>query len=230
MNLAVIPARGGSKRIPRKNIKAFAGKPMIAHSIHAALESGLFERVVVSTDDAEIAAIAQKWGAEVPFLRPAELADDHTPTAPVVKHAIDQCNTAKSPAAFVCCIYPCAPFVQAGDLRSALALLKQSDADYCIPLAEFPSPVQRALLRNPDGHVRPMYPEYQFTRTQDLKRAFFDAGQFYWGNMTAWNNNPQIHSNAIGIHIPHWRVVDIDTPDDWTKAELIYKAMIGNAS
>lgn len=227
MNVAIIPARGGSKRIPRKNIRAFAGRPMIAYAIDAALQSGLFAHVVVSTDDAEIAEIARSLGAETPFTRPNNLADDHTPTVPVIAHAIDACEALGQAVGAACCIYPCVPFLQTGDLRAALDLLHSTDADYCFPIAEYPSAVQRALRRDSAGHLSPLHPEHQLTRTQDLEPAFFDVGQFYWGRRDAWMTNPRIHSSGVGLPIPAWRAVDIDTTDDWQRAETIHQSLFG---
>ncbi len=223
--IAIIPARGGSKRIPRKNIKAFAGRPMIVHAIAAALDSGLFEHVVVSTDDHEIAESACLAGADMPFVRPAELADDHTPTVPVVAHAIEALEGLGWQIATVCCIYPCVPFVQVADLVAALNLLRESGADFAFPVAEFPAAIQRALRRTPQGRMSPFHPEFELTRTQDLEPAYHDAGQFYWGSRDAWLSNPRIHSNAAGLVIPNWRVVDIDTPEDWTRAEMLYRTL-----
>jgi len=227
MRIAVIPARGGSKRIPRKNIRRFADKPMIAHAIQAAQASALFDHVIVSTDDEEIAQIASEWGAECPFMRPAELSDDHTPTVPVVAHAIQTCEKLGWKIELVCCIYPGVPFIEIGDLKETLALLSDSDADYCFPVAEFPAAIQRAMKRNEQGRMTPFYPEYELTRTQDLERAYHDAGQFYWGSARAWLTNPRVHSSAIGYPIPNWRVVDIDTEDDWDRAERMHRAFSG---
>jgi pseudaminic acid cytidylyltransferase len=226
MNIAVIPARGGSKRIPRKNIKNFGGKPMIAYAITAAQKSGLFEHVLVSTDDHEIAEIANALGAETPFVRPAELANDYTATVPVVSHAIKACEDLGWHFSNVCCIYPGVPFIELVDLQGAFKELSQGNADYCFPVTEFPSAIQRALKRNIDGVMQPFYPEHELTRTQDLEPAFYDAGQFYWGRKEAWLNNPRIHSNGVGYVIPSWRVVDIDTPEDWDRAERMATAFV----
>jgi len=228
MNIAVIPARGGSKRIPRKNIKLFYGKPMIAYAIEAAQESGLFDHILVSTDDGEIAEIAQQWGVEVPFKRPPELADDHTPTVPVIAHAIRECEGLGWQIDKVCCIYPCVPFIQVADLKAALDLLQQSKSAYSFPITEFPSPIQRALKRAQDGVVSPFYPEFELTRTQDLELAYYDAGQFYWGARDAWLQITRVHANGLGLAIPNWRVVDIDTPEDWLRAEAIWRALDSN--
>jgi pseudaminic acid cytidylyltransferase len=223
MKVAIIPARGGSKRIPRKNIREFAGKPMIAHAITAAIQSGLFEHIVVTTDDEEISSIAREWGAETPFARPEELADDHTPTVPVIAHAITACRALGWDIDYACCIYPGVPFIQVGDIKSALELLQASREDYSFPITEFPSAIQRALRRLQDGKMQPFYPEYELTRTQDLEPGFYDVGQFYWGKTESWLTNEKIHCSGVGLSIPSWRTVDIDTPDDWARAELFYK-------
>lgn len=226
MNIAIIPARGGSKRIPRKNIKSFDGKPMIAHAITAAISSGLFEHVVVSTDDEEIATIARTWGAKTPFIRPAELANDYTNTVPVVAHGIRACRALGWQFDFVCCIYPGVPFIQIEDLKGALTLLTQGEADYSFPVTEFPSAIQRALKRRVDEMMEPFYPQYELTRTQDLERAYHDAGQFYWGKAESWLTNAKVHSSGIGYVIPNWRVVDIDTEEDWERAEKLRASIL----
>ncbi len=223
MNLCVIPARGGSKRIPRKNIADFCGKPMISYAIEAAKNAELFEHIVVSTEDEEIAEVAQRFGAETPFRRELELADDNTPTAPVVASAISTCRSFGWHADFVCCIYPCVPLLQTDHIRAGFELLKESQRDYCFPIIEFPSKIQRALKRTKDGALSPFYPEYQLTRTQDLESAFYDAGQFYWGTGSAWLTEKNIHSSGVGLTIPHWQAIDIDTNEDWDRAELLYK-------
>ena len=226
MNLAIIPARGGSKRIPRKNIREFSGKPMIAHAITVARQSGMFEHIIVSTDDEEIACIAKNFGAEIPFMRPPELADDHTPTVPVIAHAISiACQRLGWNVEYACCLYPCVPFIQVADLKGALELLRVSHAAYSFPVTEFSSAVQRALRRLPDGRMQPFYPEYELARTQDLEPAYHDVGQFYWGKADAWLTNDKIHRSGVGLPIPNWRVVDIDTPDDWERAEMVYAAL-----
>jgi pseudaminic acid cytidylyltransferase len=225
MNIAIIPARGGSKRIPRKNIKEFCGKPMIAYAISAAKNSGLFEHVVVSTDNEEIAQIAREWGAETPFSRPAELANDFTATVPVIAHGIEACRTLGWMFDQVCCIYPGVPFIQVDDLKGALGRLASSNADYCFPVTEYPSAIQRALSLLGNGGVQPFFPQFEISRTQDLEQAYYDAGQFYWGKVEAWLKNPKIHSSGLGYLIPSWRVVDIDTFEDWQRAELIYRAI-----
>lgn len=225
MMIAVIPARGGSKRIPRKNIRAFAGKPMIAYAIEAAQRSGAFDHVVVSTDDDEIAAIAADHGAEVPFRRPPELADDITPTVPVVQHAIRGCAAAGMMATHVCCIYPAVPLIAAADLLLARDMLLAAGGEgYAFPVAPFPSAIQRALRRSSDHRVSAFDPGHVLTRTQDLEPAYFDAGQFYWGSISAWNAGGSPHVGGYTLVLPEWRVVDIDTPDDWERAERLYAA------
>lgn len=226
MNVAIIPARGGSKRIPRKNVKPFAGKPMIAYAIEAALTCGEVDRVIVSTDDDEIAGVALTLGAEVPFRRPDELADDFTPTVPVIQHAIGECQTLGWKVDRVCCIYPAVPFIRAADISDAYQLLdSQAGRGYAFPVAEFPSAIQRALKRGAEGSVEPFNPENALVRTQDLEPAYFDAGQFYWGAARSWLAALPVHLNGHAIVLPQWRVVDIDTPDDWERAERLYRAL-----
>ena len=225
MRLAVIPARGGSQRIPRKTIKTFHGKPIICYAIEAASASKSFDRVIVSTDDAEIAEVAKAHGAELPFVRPLELSDDHTPTVPVIAHAIRACNKMGWNVQEACCIYPGVPFISTNDLRTAHKQLVSTDADYVFPVTCFPSPIQRALRRLSDSTVRPFYPEHAATRTQDLEPGYFDVGQFYWGRKQAWLDGLNIHLNGATLVIPEWRVVDIDTPADWERAELVYSAL-----
>ena len=227
MKIAVIPARGGNKRIPRKNIKEFAGRPMISYAIAAAKACPAIERVVVSTDDEEIASIAATAGAELPFRRPAELADDHTPTVPVIQHAIRACDELGWGVTYTCCIYPGVPFIRATDVAEALALLEQGGGEgYVFPVTAFPSPIQRALRRGEDGRVAPFDPAHVATRTQDLEPAYFDAGQFYWGGAAAWLASLNIHAHGRAIVLPEWRVVDIDTPADWDRAEALYRASL----
>lgn len=228
MNIAIIPARGGSKRIPRKNIRNFAGRPMISYAINAALDSELFTHVIVSTDDHEIAETARIYGAEIPFIRPGELSDDHTPTVPVIKHAIDQTEALGWFADYFCCIYPAVPLIYNSDLLAAFKLLQNSaSADYSFPVTQFPSAIQRALRLDSSGATSSFYPEYEPKRSQDLEPAFHDAGQFYWGRCKAWKKNPRIHNSGLGLVIPSWRVVDIDTEEDWRRAEIIYKMLLG---
>ena len=226
MKIAVIPARGGSKRIPRKNIRDFCGQPIIGWSISAALASGLFDQVVVSTDDAEIAAVARACGASVPFLRPPELSDDHTGTMPVVAHAIGWCAQQGSVVQEGCCIYATAPFVTAADLQRGLRLLGDQGADMAFSVTSYGFPIQRALRITPQGRVAMWQPEHFQTRSQDLEEAWHDAGQFYWGRAAAWlSGAPVFGGNAVPVPLPRHRVQDIDTPEDWVRAEWLFKAL-----
>lgn len=231
MKLAIIPARGGSKRIPRKNIKPFCGKPMIAWSIEAAHLAGCFDRIIVSTDDAEIADIARAHGAEVPFMRPPELSDDHTGTIPVIAHAIDWMLQNAGPVDFACCLYATAPFVQAADLQHGFEVLQRSGAHYAFSVTSYAFPIQRAIRITADQRVEMLNPEHFNTRSQDLEHAFHDAGQFYWGRAAAWlTGKPLFSHDAAPVLLPRHRVQDIDTAEDWERAEWLFKAMQSRAA
>ena len=228
MRLAVIPARGGSKRIPRKNIREFAGKPIIAWSIEAARASGCFDRILVSTDDPEIAAVAREHGAEAPFTRPAELADDHVGTVPVIAHAVRWQEEQGDAVTAACCIYATAPFCRAEDLREGLRLLEQGGADYVFPVAGYGFPIQRAVRLDAEGRVGMFQPEHGATRSQDLEPAYHDAGQWYWGTRDAWlEGRPIFAPDSRAVVLPASRVQDIDTPEDWARAELMFRALAG---
>lgn len=230
MRLAIIPARGGSKRIPRKNIRPFCGKPMIAWSIEAALQSGCFDQVIVTTDDAEIAEIARVHGASVPFMRPTELSDDHTGTIPVIGHAIEWFQRQGDEPGQVCCIYATAPFVRAEDIQQGLRVLEQTGSDYAFSVTSYASPIQRAIRITPQGRVEMFHPEHFNTRSQDLEEAFHDAGQFYWGNARVWLAGKPIFSpDAAPVILSRHRVQDIDTPEDWERAEWMFKALQAQA-
>jgi pseudaminic acid cytidylyltransferase len=225
MNVAVIPARGGSKRIPRKNIKPFCGKPMIAWSIEAALQSGCFGQVLVSTDDKEIADVARQYGAEVPFVRPAELSDDHTGTIPVIAHAIKQLTIQGAAPQQVCCIYATAPFITPQDIQRGLELLQANGCDYAFSVTSYPVPIQRAIRITQAGRIEMFDPEQFAVRSQDLEEAYHDAGQFYWGRSDAWLEGKALFSpDAVPVILPRHQVQDIDTPEDWLRAELMFKA------
>lgn len=222
-NICVIPARGGSKRIPRKNIAPFCGRPMISWPLSAALSSEVFDRIVVSTDDPEIAEIARAEGAEVPFLRPPELSNDAATTISVIRHIIESLYGNKARPDFVCCLYATAPFLRAADLRAAKEL--SASVDFVIPVGRFPAPVQRALVTDSDGNLRMLSPENYATRSQDLPDAYFDAGQFYWARTAAWINGiPPFDQRVVPLLLPRGRVQDIDTPEDWIFAELLFRA------
>lgn len=225
MRIAVIPARGGSKRIPRKNIKNFHGKPMIAWSIEAAISSGCFDRIIVSTDDEEIAAVSIQYGAETPFIRPKNLSDDFTGTMPVINHAISWLNEkGKSPES-VCCIYATAPFILPEDLQQGLRTLQENDVSYAFAVTSYAFPIQRALRIKDTGRVEMLQPENFATRSQDLEEAWHDAGQFYWGKTNAWLSEQSLFSElAAPIILPRHRVQDIDTPEDWLRAEWLFNA------
>lgn len=226
LRLAVIPARGGSKRIPRKNIKLFGGKPMIAWSIKAALESECFDRIIVSTDDPEIAQVAEAHGAEVPFLRPVDLSDDHTGTVPVIAHAVALQNAQGAPSTEVCCLYATAPFIRPKDLQEGLNALQQADADYAFSVTTYAFPIQRAIRITEDKRVAMFQPENFATRSQDLEEAWHDAGQFYWGKAEAWlEERPLFGSASVPVPLPRYRVQDIDTAEDWERAELMRLAL-----
>ncbi len=226
MKLAIIPARGGSKRIPRKNIKPFCGKPMMAWSIEAALNSACFDQVIVSTDDPEIADVARRHGAAVPFMRPAELSGDHIGTIPVIRHAIECFNDQGHAVDKACCLYATAPFVSADDLRRGLDILQGNDCDYAFSVTSYAFPIQRAIRITKQGRVEMFSPEHFNTRSQDLEEALHDAGQFYWGRAEAWRQGKLIFSpESIPVILPRHRVQDIDTLEDWIRAEWLFKAM-----
>ncbi|MDK4679998.1 pseudaminic acid cytidylyltransferase [Kingella negevensis] len=226
MTLCIIPARGGSKRIPRKNIKLFNGKPMIAHSIQAAQDSGCFEQIIVSTDDAEIADISQQYGATVPFTRPAELSDDFATTGAVIAHAFDFMQQHGWQGDSACCLYATAPFVQANDLQSGLLALRDNQADFAFSVTSFPFPIQRALKLAENGTVSMFQPDLFAVRSQDLPEAWHDAGQFYWGTAAAWlAQKPIFNSHSVACVVPRYRVQDIDTLEDWTRAEMMWRVL-----
>ena len=225
MNICVIPARGGSKRIPRKNIKEFNGKPIIAYSIEAAKASKCFDEIIVSTDDNEIAEIAKKYGAKVPFIRPSKYSDDHIGTLPVVKHAIEFINVNQS-VEFVCCLYATAPFIKPDVIKKAFNQLEVSKASFCFSVTSFSFPIQRALKITDNKRLCMFNPENLNKRSQDLEEAYQDAGQFYWGNASSFLNELVLFSEISSPYIlPRYLVQDIDTPEDWTRAEVMYEVL-----
>lgn len=226
MKVVIIPARGGSKRIPRKNIKPFCGKPMIAWSIEAARDSGCFDRIIVSTDDVEIAQVAREYGAETPFARPAALANDYAGTTEVIAHAVQWLNEHDTKVAQACCLYATAPFVTAADLCGSQVQFAADGADYTFSVTSYAFPIQRALRLSEQGQVSMFQPEHFATRSQDLEEAWHDAGQFYWGKAEAWLQHKTIFSSsATAYRLPRSRVQDIDTPEDWDRAEWLFQAM-----
>ncbi|WP_394496197.1 pseudaminic acid cytidylyltransferase [Shewanella sp. ENK2] len=225
MRIAIIPARGGSKRIPKKNIRSFCGKPIIARSIEAAIESELFDHVIVSTDCQEIAKIAKDYGAEVPFVRPAELSNDVATTRVVVNHTINWVNDNLGDVEHACCLYATAPFVTAKAIKQSFAQLMEVGTDFCFTVTSFASPIQRALFMNDAGHVEMFTPHQLQTRSQDLVEAYHDAGQFYWGKAEAFLRGDIMYSNhATPFIVPRYQVQDIDTEEDWVFAERIFLA------
>ena len=226
MRLCVIPARGESKRIPRKNIKDFFGQPMIAYSIKAALKSNFFDQVIVSTDDAEIAEVAKYFGASVPFVRPDELANDYTGTVPVVKHAIEWFDDQGQSPSEVCCLYATAPFVRAGTIKRAYEHMQSTQADYCFTVTSFAFPIQRAIKVTVENRIEMLYPKHLETRSQDLEESYHDAGQFYWGKAKDFKQQKSLFSKDASPYIlPRQLVQDIDTPEDWKRAELMYQVL-----
>lgn len=230
MIVAVIPARGGSKRVPRKNIRPFAGKPIIAYSIAAARECGLFDRIVVSTDDAEIAAVARDCGAETPFVRPPELSDDHTGTNEVTAHTLTWLAEHGQSAEFACCIYATAPFIQAADLRRAYEALVSTGKTFAFSVTGYAAAIQRALRLLPDAGVEPFFAQWTDCRSQDLEPAYHDAAQFYWGRADAFRAGlPLFAAHSLAIVLPRYRVQDVDTLEDWQRAELMHAALTAMA-
>lgn len=231
MKVAVIPARGGSKRIPRKNIKNFFGKPMIAWAIEVAIASGLFDQIIVSTDDLEIAEVAKNYGAEVPFLRPAALSNDYAETTEVIAHAIQWLIDQGLSISAVCCIYATAPFAEVNDLIKGLQALESGRWRYAFSATDFAAPIFRAFTETPEGGIEMFFPEHFSTRSQDLPRALHDAGQFYWGQPSAWLEGKRMFErHSIPIIIPRWRLQDIDNEEDWIRAEMLAPMIINSKS
>ena len=227
MNICIIPARGGSKRIPRKNIKKFAGKPMIEWSISAAINADCFDRIIVSTDDSEISKLAKSSGAEVPFIRPQSISEDYTPTGVVVKHALEWLEFSDLSNINVCCLYATAPFVTSNDINQSLSTLNPNVCDFVLPVTSYAFPIQRALIIDEKTNLLEMREPDEFSsRSQDLKESFHDAGQFCWGLAEAWiSGDTPFKRKTLPYNLPRFRVQDIDTNEDWKKAELLHKAL-----
>ncbi|WP_323590795.1 pseudaminic acid cytidylyltransferase [Aliarcobacter butzleri] len=223
--VTIIPARGGSKRIPKKNIKLFHGKPLIAYSIEVAIKSKLFSKVIVSTDDEEIAKIARSYGAEVPFLRPKELSDDFTGTGAVINHAINFLKEQGENIDFVCTIYATAPLLQEKYLIKAYERLKDSNAKNAFSCTSMPFPIQRTFKITSNERCEMFWPENFMKRSQDLEEAFQDAGQFYWTNLNIKSDEITFGKDSIPIILPRYLVQDIDTLEDWQRAEFMYEAI-----
>ncbi|MEA1920793.1 MAG: pseudaminic acid cytidylyltransferase [Campylobacterota bacterium] len=221
MNVAIIPARGGSKRIPRKNIKIFHGKPLIAYSIEVALKSELFDRVIVSTDDEEIASIAREYGADVPFMREDSLSDDYSSSMDVFEDAISKMDGID----FACMIYATAPLLQAEYLKEGFEKLSHSDAINAFSVTSMPFPIQRTFKVTPKGRCEMFTPEHFLTRSQDLEEAYQDAGQFYWKRVGKKSQEIMFGKDSIPIILPRHLVQDIDTMEDWQRAEKLYESI-----
>ncbi len=227
-SIAIIPARGGSKRIPGKNIKEFYGKPLIAYSIQAALDSKLFDKIIVSTDDEVIASVAKEYGADIPFIRPKELSDDFTGTDDVVKHALEWLKSRGEVFEYVCTIYATAPLLQPKYLIEGYSALKNSTAINAFSATSMPFPIQRTFRVNNDGRCKMFFPEHYMTRSQDLEEAYQDAGQFYWNKIDQHSDEIMFGKDSIPVILPRYLVQDIDTLEDWKRAEIMYKVLQEN--
>lgn len=221
-HVAIIPARSGSKRIPGKNIKEFGGVPMISRTIKTLLQAELFDEVVVSTDSPDITKTSSKAGATRCITRPDELADDHTPTKPVIQHALGELALSDSDA--VCCVYPCNPFLNPKTLGWSLEILLENEEHFCLPVIEYPHPVQRAFTLDQRSVITKREPHFELLRTQDLETCYHDAGSFYWGLNSLWMSDLGLHTRSVGLPVSRTEGIDIDTPDDWYLAELLYRA------
>jgi N-acylneuraminate cytidylyltransferase len=231
MKVAIIPARGGSKRIPDKNIRDFLGKPIIAYSIEAARETGLFDEIIVSTDDENVAAIAREWGATTPFMRPKPIADDFAPIIPVLKHAVEWYAADNRPLNYLCCIYATAPFVTCDALSEGHKILQNSTAGTAMSVAKFTYPIQRALEIVANGRLDMINKNHLTTRSQDLPEAYMDAAQFLWCRPEAIQGAKEslLEYGVMPVTIPTSRVQDIDTLEDWDRAEMLYRAIAERA-
>jgi pseudaminic acid cytidylyltransferase len=219
--IAIIPARGGSKRIPNKNTKSFAGQPIISYSIKAAQDCDLFDRIIVSTDSEEIAEVAKTWGAEVPFIRPSELADDFTGTVAVLLHALNWLGEHDFAIDYFCCIYATAPFIKPKDIMEGFNLLKKRNATTAFSVTTFPYPIFRALKIDDDNRVEMFWPEHENSRSNDLPESYHDAGQFYWGNTKRFMREKKLFSSdSVPVILPRYLV-----PEDWETAEKMYSVL-----
>ena len=227
MIIAIIPARGGSKRIKNKNIKNFFSKPILYWTLKTLKKSNLFDRIIVSTDNAKIKKKSLELGVDEIINRPKNLSDDTTPTKPVIKHAIKKMKFKnKEKVKFICCVYSCNPFLNSRDLKKSLKILKKNSQNFVFPVTEYPHPIQRALKLKENNKLVFFNKKNELKKTQDFIKSFHDVGQFYWGTKDNWLSKNKIHSSSIGLVISKWRSVDIDTNDDWKKAELLFKTLI----
>ena len=224
VSFAIIPARGGSQRIKKKNIKEFYSKPILYWTIKALKRSKLFSKIVLTTDDSKIAKIARQLGVDHIISRPSNLADNYTPTKPVIEHAVRALKK-KFKIKYACCVYPCNPFLNSLDLKKSFKVLKKNKNNFVFPITEYTHPIQRAFKLAKKSKLIFFTKKHELTRTQDLVKSYHDVGQFYWGSVSNWLSNKKMHSNSIGLPIPKWRVVDIDNLQDWKRAELLFKVL-----
>jgi pseudaminic acid cytidylyltransferase len=230
MNIAVIPARGGSKRIPKKNIKPFYGKPIIYWPIKKAIKSNLFDKIIVSTDDNQIRDLAKEYGAEVPFVRPKAISDDYTATSDVIVHAIEFFKKKSYEIDNVCCLYPTSVFFSKDDLASGFKALKKKKWKFSLSVTKYNYPIARSFELIKDGGLKMIYPENFSKRTQDFKTLYHDAAQFYWGKKSAWLEKSQLFGqSSFPIKIPSWKIQDIDEIEDWKRAELLFRLIDNNS-
>lgn len=224
IKVAIIPARYGSKRIKKKNIKNFYSKPMIYWTISKLLKSKFFDKIIVSSDSQKILNISRSYGADILINRPSILSGDKIATQPVIIHAIEVLEKEYNYfPEFVCSIYPCNPFLKKKDLTDSFNMLIKKKSKFVFPVAEYSHPIQRALIFNNKNNLTPHNSKSSLKRTQDLKKTYHDAGQFCWGTSKNWKKVQNIHGNALGLKIPSWRVVDIDNLSDWKRAEKLFK-------
>ncbi len=220
--VAIIPARGGSRRIAGKNIRDFSGRPIISYSIETARQSELFDSIIVSTDSEEIADVARRYGAQVPFIRPASLADDFATTSAAFAHALEELDIKSG---LGCCIYATAPFLKSDDLRRGFETMTAAHASGAFAVTTFPAPIFRALTINSDGRLEMLWPGHRDARSNDLPDTFHDAGMFYWVDVARFRAKPELYNDAMPVVIPRHRVHDIDTLEDWKRAELVFRAL-----
>lgn len=226
MNICIIPARAGSKRIPNKNIKDFLGKPIISYSIELAIKSNIFDKIIVSTDSTLIAEVSIKYGAEVPFFRPKELSDDYTGTHDVIRHAVEWLENSGEIIDYTCCLYPTAPLVQKKDLIEGFNIIKTNKWNSVIAATSYSYPIFRSFKKTHSGGLKMLFPKYYKSRSQDLPKVYHDAGLFYWAKSNVWKKKSTTFNDKITIvEIPNFRVQDIDDIEDWKRAELIFKIL-----
>lgn len=227
MNVCIIPARIDSKRIPKKNIKLFHGKPIISYSIQTAIKSELFDEIIVSTDSEEIADISRQYGATIPFIRPKELSGDYAPVTQVIVHAINFLRDQGKNINFACTIYATVPFLKPKYLIEAYKKLKDSNAVSAFGCTSMPFPIQRTFKITQDERCEMFWGEHFYTRSQDLETAYQDAGQFYFTNLNAVTTDDIFFGrDTIPIPLPRYLVQDIDTMEDWIRAEIMYEAIL----